>query len=32
VVEAGTFNIMVGAGSQDIRLEKRININKNYKF
>lgn len=29
VVEAGDFQLMVGAGSQDIRLEKRININQN---
>lgn len=32
VVEAGDFTIMVGAGSQDVRLEKKININQNYKL
>lgn len=32
VVEAGDFNIMVGAASQDIRLEQKINITKNYKL
>lgn len=32
VVEAGQFTIMVGAGSADIRLENRININQNYKL
>lgn len=32
VVEAGTFNIMVGAASNEIRLEKKININQNYKL
>lgn len=31
VVEAGEFNIMIGASSKDIRLEKKININQNYK-
>lgn len=30
-VEAGEFNIMAGASSQDIRLQKKININHNYK-
>lgn len=30
VVEAGTFNIMIGAGAKDIRLEKKINIHQNY--
>jgi beta-glucosidase len=32
VVEAGDFTLMLGAGSSDIRLEKKININKNYKL
>lgn len=32
VVEAGDFTLMLGAGSADIRLEKKININKNYKL
>lgn len=32
VVEAGDFKIMVGAGAGDIRLEKKININQNYKL
>jgi beta-glucosidase len=32
VVEAGDFTLMLGAGSADIRLEKTININKNYKL
>jgi beta-glucosidase len=32
VVEAGDFTLRVGAGSQDIKLEKKININKNYKL
>jgi beta-glucosidase len=32
VTEAGVFHIMVGAGSADIRLEKKININQNYKL
>jgi beta-glucosidase len=30
VVEAGKFKIMVGAGSEDIRLEKEINILHDY--
>jgi len=32
VVEAGDFNIQVGAGSSEIRLKKIININQNYKL
>ena len=32
VVEAGDFTLMIGAGSSDIKLEKKININKNYKL
>ena len=32
VTEAGAFTIMVGAGSAEIRLEKKININQNYKL
>lgn len=32
VVEAGTFTLMAGAGSDQILLEKKININKNYKL
>lgn len=32
VVEAGDFMMMIGAGSDDIRLQKKININKNYKL
>ena len=32
VTEAGAFTILVGAGSADIRLEKKININQNYKL
>jgi len=32
VVEAGTFTLMVGAGAEQIRLESKININKNYKL
>jgi len=32
VVEAGNFTLRVGAGSQDIKLETKININKNYKL
>jgi beta-glucosidase len=32
VVEAGDFMLRVGAGSQEIKLEKKININKNYKL
>ncbi|WP_158795702.1 glycoside hydrolase family 3 C-terminal domain-containing protein [Pedobacter sp. L105] len=32
VVEAGDFTLMLGAGSTDIRLEKKINVNQNYKL
>jgi len=32
VVESGDFTFMVGAGSDDIKLETKININKNYKL
>jgi beta-glucosidase len=32
VTEAGVFHIMVGAGSAEIKLEKKININQNYKL
>lgn len=32
VVEAGNFNILIGAGAAEIRLEKKININQNYKL